>query len=94
MPRQSGFGWAWRVPLALAGSLAAATASGHIWLTRGAAPGRPLERLYAGLFGALGVGLLLLVGGLLARDPGNFAWRLGGSLLALGLALWLLAGRG
>ncbi|MBF3044825.1 hypothetical protein HKT35_31340, partial [Pseudomonas aeruginosa] len=22
MPRQSGFGWAWRVPLALAGSLA------------------------------------------------------------------------
>lgn len=28
MPRQSGFGWAWRVPLALAGSLAAATASG------------------------------------------------------------------
>lgn len=27
-------------------------------------------------------------------DPGNFAWRLGGSLLALGLALWLLAGRG
>ncbi|MBW6061828.1 hypothetical protein KZ835_33875, partial [Pseudomonas aeruginosa] len=54
----------------------------------------PLERLYAGLFGALGVGLLLLVGGLLARGPGNLAWRLGGSLLALGLALWLLAGRG
>ena len=33
----------------------------------------PLERLYAGLFGALGVGLLLLVGGLLARGPGNLA---------------------
>ncbi|RCH28704.1 hypothetical protein CSC43_5252 [Pseudomonas aeruginosa] len=40
------------------------------------------------------MGLLLLVGGLLARGPGNLAWRLGGSLLALGLALWLLAGRG
>lgn len=93
MPRQSGFGWAWRVPLALAGSLAAATASGYL-LTRGLPLDDPLERLYAGLFGALGVGLLLLVGGLLARDPGNFAWRLGGSLLALGLALWLLAGRG
>lgn len=93
MPRRSGFGWAWRVPLALAGSLAAATASGYL-LTRGLPLDDPLERLYAGLFGALGVGLLLLVGGLLARDPGNFAWRLGGSLLALGLALWLLAGRG
>ncbi|KSS63611.1 protein fptB [Pseudomonas aeruginosa] len=81
MPRQSGFGWAWRVPLALAGSL-------------GLPLDDPLERLYAGLFGALGVGLLLLVGGLLARGPGNFAWRLGGSLLVLGLALWLLAGRG
>lgn len=93
MPRQSGFGWAWRVPLALAGSLAAATASGYL-LTRGLPLDDPLERLYAGLFGALGVGLLLLVGGLLARGPGNFAWRLGGSLLVLGLALWLLAGRG
>ncbi|MBG5281301.1 hypothetical protein I4984_28800 [Pseudomonas aeruginosa] len=93
MPRQSGFGWAWRVPLALAGNLAAATASGYL-LTRGLPLDDPLERLYAGLFGALGVGLLLLVGGLLARGPGNFAWRLGGSLLVLGLALWLLAGRG
>ncbi|HEJ1318577.1 TPA: hypothetical protein SLU85_006302 [Pseudomonas aeruginosa] len=93
MPRQSGFGWAWWVPLALAGSLAAATASGYL-LTRGLPLDDPLERLYAGLFGALGVGLLLLVGGLLARGPGNFAWRLGGSLLVLGLALWLLAGRG
>ncbi|MBG4034314.1 hypothetical protein I4941_28655 [Pseudomonas aeruginosa] len=93
MPRRPGFGWAWRVPLALAGRLAAATASGYL-LTRGLPLDDPLERLYAGLFGALGVGLVLLVGGLLARDPGNFAWRLGGSLLALGLALWLLAGRG
>ncbi|WP_181270259.1 hypothetical protein [Pseudomonas aeruginosa] len=89
MPRQSGFGWAWRVPLALAGSLA-----GGYLLTRGLPLDDPLERLYAGFFGALGVGLLLLVGGLLARGPGNFAWRLGGSLLLLGLALWLLAGRG
>ncbi|MBX5859183.1 hypothetical protein ISE11_28570 [Pseudomonas aeruginosa] len=92
MPRRPGFGWAWRVPLALAGSLAA-SASGYL-LTRGLPLDDPLERLYAGLFGALGVGLLLLVGGLLARGPGNLAWRLGGSLLALGLALWLLAGRG
>ncbi|CDO85505.1 hypothetical protein PLES 07071 [Pseudomonas aeruginosa] len=51
MPRQSGFGWAWRVPLALAGSLAAATASGYL-LTRGLPLDDPLERLYAGLFGA------------------------------------------
>ncbi|HBO4314692.1 TPA: hypothetical protein NIF13_005753 [Pseudomonas aeruginosa] len=93
MPRRPGFGWAWRVPLALAGGLAAATASGYL-LTRGLPLDDPLERLYAGLFGALGMGLLLLVGGLLARGPGNLAWRLGGSLLALGLALWLLAGRG
>ncbi len=87
MPRQSGFGWAWRVPLALAGSLAAATASGYL-LTRGLPLDDPLERLYAGLFGALGVGLLLLVGGLLARDPAtspgawavacwHWAWRCG-----------------
>ncbi|MBG4779095.1 hypothetical protein I5F79_30700 [Pseudomonas aeruginosa] len=93
MPRRPGFGWAWRVPQALAGRLAAAAASGYL-LTRGLPLDDPLERLYAGLFGALGVGLLLLVGGLLARGPGNLAWRLGGSLLALGLALWLLAGRG
>ncbi|KSL07270.1 protein fptB [Pseudomonas aeruginosa] len=93
MPRRPGFGWAWRVLQALAGSLAAAAASGYL-LTRGLPLDDPLERLYAGLFGALGVGLLLLVGGLLARGPGNLAWRLGGSLLALGLALWLLAGRG
>ncbi|MBH9522373.1 hypothetical protein I5L57_31670 [Pseudomonas aeruginosa] len=93
MPRRPGFGWAWRVPRARAGRQAAAAASGYL-LTRGLPLDDPLERLYAGLFGALGVGLLLLVGGLLARGPGNLAWRLGGSLLALGLALWLLAGRG
>ncbi|WP_050394827.1 hypothetical protein, partial [Pseudomonas aeruginosa] len=78
---------------AVAAARLPASASGYL-LTRGLPLDDPLERLYAGLFGALGVGLLLLVGGLLARGPGNFAWRLGGSLLVLGLALWLLAGRG
>ncbi|VFT54307.1 protein fptB [Pseudomonas aeruginosa] len=87
MPRQSGFGWAWRVPLALAGSLAAATASGYL-LTRGLPLDDPLERLYAGLFGALGVACCCLSAGcwrvIRATSPGAWAvacwywaWRCG-----------------
>ncbi|MBO8382103.1 hypothetical protein ID036_33900 [Pseudomonas aeruginosa] len=87
MPRQSGFGWAWRVPLALAGSLAAATASGYL-LTRGLPLDDPLERLYAGLFGALGWACCCLSAGcwrvVRATSPGAWAvacwywaWRCG-----------------
>lgn len=52
------------------------------------------ECFYVGFFGVFGVGLLLFVGGLLVCGLGNFVWCLGGSLLVLGLVLWLLVGCG
>lgn len=64
MPGQVAAGWAWRIPLALCSSLATAFISAYL-LTRWLPLGDPLERLYAGLFGAFAVGLLLLAGGLL-----------------------------
>lgn len=64
MPERVATGWAWRVPLMLVGSLATVLFSGYL-LTRYLPLDDPLERLYAGLFGAFAVGLLLLSGGLL-----------------------------
>ncbi|WP_353980198.1 hypothetical protein [Salinicola endophyticus] len=91
MPRRQTFGWVWRVPFATTVSLIAAAATGD-QLTRGLVGYEPLERLYAGLFGALAVGLLLLVAELLAPDADAMAGRLGVALLLLGLALGLLTG--
>ncbi|WIX32325.1 hypothetical protein QO259_16175 [Salinicola sp. JS01] len=89
MPRRQTFGWAWRVPCVITVSLIAAGATGN-QLTRGLVGYEPLERLYAGLFGSLAVGLLLLVAGLLAPDADAMAGRLGAGLLLLGLTLGLL----
>lgn len=79
-------GWGRRIALALAGSLSAAAASGY--LLAGSLPlSDPLERLYAALFSALALGLLLLCGGLLTRDLRFLAGGLAASLLMLALAV-------
>lgn len=91
MCQRAASGWAWRIPLALGASLLAAVEAGYL-LTCGLPLVDPLERLYVGLFGALALSLLLLAGGLLARDLRQLAQRLGGCLLALSLGVGLLMG--
>ena len=78
-------GWGRRIALALAGSLSAAAASGYL-LARSLPLSDPLERLYAALFSALALGLLLC-GGLLTRDLRFLAGGLAASLLMLALAV-------
>ncbi|RAS15667.1 hypothetical protein DFO50_10617 [Microvirgula sp. AG722] len=79
-------GWGGRIAFALAGSLSAAAASGYL-LARSLPLSDPLERLYAALFSALALGLLLLCGGLLIRDLRVLAGGLAACLLMLALAV-------
>ncbi|WP_413205724.1 hypothetical protein [Rhodospirillum sp. A1_3_36] len=74
--------WGWRAPLALTGSLVASVQVA--WLVAGLESlGDPLERVYAGLFVGVVVGLGLLLASLLAPDFRHVLGRLAVCLIPL-----------
>ena len=85
LPRHS-FHWAWRVPLALAGSIAA-TVELACFVGWHAPATPPLERLYAGLLGGMAVGQILLLATLMAPSMRHLLARLAILLVALTLLL-------